>query len=503
MRNEELYSGLTRKRFLRIVYKTIEPYLDFSKVIAVRLIVKLYGKTKSWGEKNRVPKIFFTSQDLEWKLIRDYETNRLKKSDAFFDSIIKKLEAGGECKLVGIYPLGLSIRSLRVFIDKLISWYVLHIPFDFYWSLDVCKREKEAFRYFRDLWKGLADDEDFRKLCTSNGRNLYTHMEMELEFYFHVLFPRIVKYIEMAKQMIDKEKPDLILAVNEYGEFERALVVAGKLKGIPTLAVQHGIITPTHYGYIFSQEDKGKVLLPDTTCVYGQYHKELLTKNSIYGPEQVVVTGEPRYDVLHRVDKIYSKKEFLEKYRISPDNRILLWATQCHGLSDEENIKNLGAVFETVQNIKNATLLIKQHPGEGEECTKMIEDCLTNYKIDVVITGKSSDTYEQLFVCDLLITRSSTTAMEAVALNKPVIILNLSGEPDAVDYVEQGVALGVYKEDDLKPSIEKLLKDPSELAKNRNKYVERYLHKIDGKTTERVTQVIEKMMSTNKLYKGE
>jgi glycosyltransferase involved in cell wall biosynthesis len=93
-------------------------------------------------------------------------------------------------------------------------------------------------------------------------------------------------------------------------------------------------------------------------------------------------------------------------------------------------------------------------------------------------------------------------AMEAVALNKPVIILNLSGEPDVVDYVEQGVALGVYKEGELKPTIEKLLKDDSELAKNRKKYIEKYLYKIDGKATERVVKLIEEMIKNGRKNNG-
>ena len=171
-----------------------------------------------------------------------------------------------------------------------------------------------------------------------------------------------------------------------------------------------------------------------------------------------------------------------------------MWTTQCLGISDEEIIKNFKAVFETKQNIKNATLIIKQHPREGEKYTKMIEEYLNKNKIDTVIMPKSSDTYEQLFVCDVMITKNSTTAMEAIVLDKPVVVLNLGGEPDAVDYVEQGVALGVYKEEDLKPAIEKLLKDDTDLAKNRKGYIEKYLYKIDGEATERVVNLIEEMI---------
>lgn len=91
-------------------------------------------------------------------------------------------------------------------------------------------------------------------------------------------------------------------------------------------------------------------------------------------------------------------------------------------------------------------------------------------------------------------TYASTTGMEAVALNKPVIVVNLTGRPDPVEYVKERVALGVYKEEDLKPAVEQLLRDDSELAKNRKKYVEKYLYKIDGKATERIINLIKEVI---------
>ncbi len=42
----------------------------------------------------------------------------------------------------------------------------------------------------------------------------------------------------------------------------------------------------------------------------------------------------------------------------------------------------------------------------------------------------------------------------------------------------------VSTEEDLKPTIEKLLKDDSELAKNKIKYIEKYLYRIDRNSTE-------------------
>ena len=105
-----------------------------------------------------------------------------------------------------------------------------------------------------------------------------------------------------------------------------------------------------------------------------------------------------------------------------------------------------------------------------------------------------SNTYEQIFVCDLLITRHSTTGLEAVALNKPVIVLNLDDGTDYAGYVKEGVARGVYKDDDLTTAIKELLQDDTYLAKNRDRYIEKYLYKIDGKAYERVVDVIENML---------
>ncbi|MCK4736175.1 MAG: CDP-glycerol glycerophosphotransferase family protein [Methanophagales archaeon] len=471
---------------------------EFFSSFLCRLNVKLYG-SKTTLKKN---KILITAQNLQWRTIRDFSTKEFKKGDAFFNSVISQLRENDENEIVTIYPLGYSISNLKVIIDKRKRQKdIIHKPFDIYWSLDIWKKGRKAKKYFSSLWKDLKNDENFKNLLEYEDIK-FDLLENELSYYFMTVFGMMVEYIEMAKRMIDEEKPDLILLLNEYGRFERALVIAGKLKGVPVLAVQHGAIYPTHKAYMYAQDEisrDGSVTspycpIPDITAVYGTYHKDILTKVSAYPDDSVVVTGQPRYDVLYCANKIYDNEKFFKRYKINPDHKIVLWATACHGYSNEENIKNFKTVFETMQNIKDATLIIKPHPGEGERYTKMIKEYLKEYKIDAVLTPKNSDTYEQLFICDLMITKDSTTAMEAISLNKPVIVLNLSGEPDVVDYVAQAVALGVYRGEDLKPAIENLLKGDTDLAKNRERYIEKYLYKIDGKATERVVKLVEEII---------
>jgi len=492
------------------VNKRIGVFFDALQMILARLVVRAYIRRPVRRIEKRLPKIVFTAQDIEWRIVIDDETGEPKKSDAFFDSVLKKLAF--ECQCVGVYPVATSrrllsrqvIRSMAVLVDKLRNWYVPQRPFKFYLPLDARKTMSAASRYFRSAWSQLEGDQTFRDILASEEK-VAGLVRSKIERYFRIAFPHAVQLVEIARQMIDKENPDLILIQNEYGPFERSLVVAAKQRGVPTLAIQHGEISPYHRGYMYSADEisaDGSARspycpIPDKTAVYGPYHKDLLTKVSAYPENSVVVTGQPRYDRLHHMEKIYSRLSALKEYGISSRHRVVLWATQCHGLSMEENISNFRAVLGAIAGISNTALIIKQHPGEAENYTRMIRDFVRGSKSNVLITSGTSDMYEQLFICDLLIAKHSTTVIEAVALDKPVIILNLMGKEGAeysVDYVREGIATEVHREEELRPAIEKLLRDDSELSRNRKKFIERHLYKIDGKATERVVRIIRQMV---------
>ena len=246
---------------------------------------------------------------------------------------------------------------------------------------------------------------------------------------------------------------------------------------------------------IFISNLEFEELMPDYFFVIGYKYKKI--KEKFLAPSKILVTGQPRYDILHYAKEIYAKDKFLVENKIGKNKKIVLWTTQCHGMPTNENINNLEAICRAVKDL-NLVLMIKQHPNEGEYYTELIKEYLAKYNVEALLTGKNSDTYQQIYVCDLLITKDSTTALEAIAINKPVIILNLGPKSDIMDYVTEGVAKGVYAKEDLKPSIEKLILDDSELAKKREEYIKQHLYKIDGKSTERVLNIILNLLKDHK-----
>jgi CDP-glycerol glycerophosphotransferase (TagB/SpsB family) len=155
----------------------------------------------------------------------------------------------------------------------------------------------------------------------------------------------------------------------------------------------------------------------------------------------------------------------------------------------KENRENVEAVCAAVKSLENVGLVVKLHPAEDQDAPLYKE----NHSCTLVIVNGSENISESLFVCDAMITKSSTAAIEAAILNKPIIVLNLSGEPDIMPYVKEGVALGVYKKQDLVPAIKQALYDEKtreNLAKHREKFVYEYAYIQDGKASERVANLV-------------
>jgi len=229
-------------------------------------------------------------------------------------------------------------------------------------------------------------------------------------------------------------------------------------------------------------------LLPEYYLSSGTFFSEIKSRHHI--ARSVIATGLPRYDVLYNAPLVYNRGDFFRAHKIDPKRRMLMWATQSHAFSPIENSTTVKAILEAIKELPGVILVIKQHPAEGEEHRRFLQNMITEYQSDAIIAAKDSDTYELLSVCDLHITRTSTTAREAVAMNKPVIIFSLNGQDDKLEYVKEGVALGIYSSEKLKSAIESLLEDDSKLSQNRSRYIEKYLYRIDGKSTERVVNLL-------------
>lgn len=463
-------------------------FTDFSYDFSTSMLCKaLSGFFKLKEDRKRKFKVLITAQNRYWGTVR-IPLGRLRKCDSFFYSIINELKRR-DYEIVTVYPLGYSISGVKIMLDKLKRRKdITHKAFNINWSIRIWKKTYDARRYFRNIWKNnLEKNGDFI------GLRKYRR---ELSFYFNSFFERVVKTIEMAKELVEKEEPDLILIIDEYGVFGRALIVAGKLKKIPTLAIQHGNIG---LGYMYP---KGSVSvhgsaktpycpIPDKTAVFGRYYCDLLTKMSAYPPSRVVITGQPRYDVLTLADRVFDREKFCSRLNLNPDKKIVLVATE--GLPILVGEAYLRSILTALKTLPDLQIVIKPHPREKGEWYKRV---VKEENVEAVVLPKVADTLEALYVCDLLIASFSTVITESIILGKPSVTLHLSESEDPAPYYKD-VTLRVYKKEDLVPAIRETMHDEKtreKLKKTGKKFVFEHAYKQDGKATERIVNVIEEMI---------
>jgi hypothetical protein len=463
---------------------------DLLKSIVSKIIVnKNYSSIHEFKRT-----ILICTHNLDWRTVYDPITKQSRTFDSFFDSIIKKLEEN-DYKIVTTFPLGyLTNHPWSSFISGLKATIgrrkhgMLHKPFEYYLTTNIDIKANVQREALLKIWNKLKNDKRFKKSLKYKDVDLWPLLKTDFLFFFSFVAGHAVRNIEMASRVIDVEKPNLFLTGGGGDQFcDLSIIKKIAQNNIQILEFQHGIITHDMIPYMHPKNEKLYKI-----AVYGPYFKNLLTHVNKFSPDSVVVTGQPRYDILAKADEMSSRERIFKELNLSFDKKLVVWMTQTHehDLSLCENKKNISAVYNAMKQLKNIQLVIKLHPNENKKAPLYRKD--KSFK--PIIVGRDFNTYELLNACDLVITKYSTTGMEAVALNKPLIVLNLGGEPDRAEYVKEGVALGVYDEKDLKPTIEKLLKDASELAKNREKFIEKYFYKIDGKATERVVDLIGEMI---------
>jgi len=485
-----------------------ELFYDFSMRVILKMVLLLYGRhsfnTQSAPSNG---KILFISQDRRWGVAENELDGKSRKTDLFFDTILTQLKKE-HYDIIGIYPIDLyPIRGLKIYRDKLRFADYRHVPLNLYWDKNAWTEQKRSLKLFTNNWDRLKESKGLDQMMCLDGTNLKDIVMPEISLYFHILYPHLVKYIQVARKMIQSEKPDLIVLLNEFFWWERSLLIAAKMEGVPTLAIQHGVISLQHKSYSYTKDEIDSTgnfrapfcPIPDITLTYGPHEKVMLTRLSSYPAHSVVATGQPRYDHLTQLRNLDSDaiKCLKRNYGLPEQSRIILWTTQCHGLSDSENKCNFSCMLNTLKQLDNCVLVVKQHPAEGLKYTHLIKEHIANSGVPAFLLPKDSNTNLLLLCCDLMITKNSTTAIEALILGKPVIVLNLSGEPDAVNYVEIGVAKGVYREEDLLLSIKELLETKFPKADVREKYLNKYICGLDGSATQNIIKEITDCLNKN------
>jgi hypothetical protein len=151
-----------------------------------------------------------------------------------------------------------------------------------------------------------------------------------------------------------------------------------------------------------------------------------------------------------------------------------------------------------VARLPELRLVVKPHPqandtAEWEVLGRTLEAgrfaVTTDYCLDTLLAAS-----------DAVIVQWTTVGLQAIARQKPVIVLRYTGEETEVVWAAEGAAIRVEEPGGLEEALRKVLWDQGvrdHLERNSRRLLQRYLFLNDGRAWERIANAIGEMMSGN------
>ncbi|MFC1782524.1 hypothetical protein ACFL02_02940 [Planctomycetota bacterium] len=273
--------------------------------------------------------------------------------------------------------------------------------------------------------------------------------------------------------------------------------------GIPTIGVQHGVIHPHHMAYIYPKDiDPSCAAICDYTCVYGDYERDILVKQSIYSESSVVVTGQVQMDHRSIANRQWGKRGekgdiLREKYLPPGCDRLLFFTSQ----SVYRSVTTSALLISLARSHPRNFLVVRPHPSEIVE--PFWKNAIKSYDLENrVIVQEQGALDDWLDACDIHISATSTVLSEAAAFGRGNIIIGAQKFGDWMGCLPESVAVALEDFDSLDQAISYWLERPEYQERNeanRRRYIKQHFYHLDGQAGARIAAVVEKALSGKKL----
>jgi UDP-N-acetylglucosamine 2-epimerase len=313
------------------------------------------------------------------------------------------------------------------------------------------------------------------------------------EAYKHYIYNShygIVRTVEILMRIIDVEHPKLLLFNTDEANTAKLAALIGQENNIPVVNMDHGI-----------QIDSPRIsdLLFTKMAVSGSYNKNIFIKCGAK-ESQVEITGMPIHDSIYNKLCEPVNYSLLKELGLDLANKNILLLTHPYTRSAPNHIRIqiLRVMLQAIKKLSRVNLIIKLHPNESDGIAKSEAD--NSLLKNVAVITNLDYLYDLLRLCDVAVTSyNSTTAIEAVLFDKPLLILNLTGFDNTINSARQGVAIEIKETEKVYESLNELLHNQdilSSLQINRKQYIEKNAYKLDGRSSSRVSDLTQELIES-------
>ncbi len=218
------------------------------------------------------------------------------------------------------------------------------------------------------------------------------------------------------RNMVQKEAPDLCFALHELNRWGKMFSYWAKTSGIPLITLQEGLYYGMNFGYT------GHLQYSAFNLVWGKRVKDKL-KDFEAPPDRIIEVGNTHLaNEMARQNRLGIREKKRKDLNCSDDVIILLLFS-----GEIPDIDPLAPLFQVLDQSPGKKLFIKFHPSARQDQVTQWTSRIPDQSKDCVsiFTG-DENYYDLLSASDIcVIVQTSTTGLEALFFNKPLIQLKV------------------------------------------------------------------------------
>lgn len=335
----------------------------------------------------------------------------------------------------------------------------------------------------RNIWNKYRKDNYLGKLVGKLGLGDLEHLLlMRLDYLFNKEIDNFVKYILVAERNILEFKPHLVIVMTDTTPKDMSFTFCAQNLNVKSLLIQHGTLVY-------------KPLLRSTAdhiAAWGTLSKNWWIEKIGKKENVVTITGPAQFDEYKNIRPLkFSKKRILN---------VLLATTFVIGKEDQR-INIMKNYFDELKTVNGINLRVRTYAGRIVK-DQAIDELAKLYTFPIVI-DEDQTAKEQIQNSDLVISETTSFALDAMIMGKPVIYANYFTGDDQFPFASSGAAIGAYKNGDIKKAIAGLtLTKIRQMDKSRKKFLKDECFKIDGKSSRRIIDLITNLVNNTQLKNG-
>ena len=226
-------------------------------------------------------------------------------------------------------------------------------------------------------------------------------------------FITVFVYIkQFLHNILEKISPKIVLIRCGYGRFPMALSQACRELEIPSIELQHGLITAYQPAYRRTTPTDNKDCIPEYLLAHGEIFAEMVKNGNLFDKDKVITTG-----FLFLENSLKEKNYTKLKKTFSSFKQNILFTSQWIVASE---IKEF--VIKLAEQLQNTDIgiLFKPHPYDKADYSK-----LSKYQ-NIININKYEDTFKLFTKADIHATVYSTSGLEAMAFGMPNIFVDIN-----------------------------------------------------------------------------